>query len=452
MSAFKYSLLILLFNPLITFGFERHEKIITTVLEIFSEEQFFTDRGIEDGIRKGTHARLFSEDGFVARALAISVDMRTTVWAIYHVRERDKLVNGKKLVLRRIKPELIPDDLLGLLKTKINHPEFNVEKYAKYYGPVIDKESGTVNGYKPFQPGNEKKDNKKYLIAKRNKETDDPFEMLEKRIDASDLFSLSMEGDHWDLKLAASPMTYSSLNNDRNYNLGTSIYNLDNRKYRVGAEYQFAQFSRTDNLTLESVSSTRHNLDFNLEKKKMWGDVSYFTFINYHREHWGDIKVYEHKINFAPIGLKVPILESKKVIDFSFFYAPTFEYFEADEPMSSDPNVLNTQPGRFFSENFKNKEYFRFRHGLGINYQVHLGNIVIKNKINFSPRHNSGGSIIDVKDNDMKNLFSLGYKLNPYFSVSYENIFTHDVRRKRTYFLPTTDFSHLVNFGLSLTF
>ena len=110
-------------------GLEVDEKLTTRILKISeSKKTVLLNRGLEDGLMVGDHAKLFLTSGVIARGIVVKASPTRSVWSIYRIVDRDQMIADKVVDLK------ITDAL------KITEDDSRQVYSRKGQGPINPKE------------------------------------------------------------------------------------------------------------------------------------------------------------------------------------------------------------------------------------------------------------------------------------------------------------------------
>lgn len=114
----KYSLGIILFIFSINaFTLEIDEKLTLRFLKVSnSKKTVLINRGSEDGLVVGDHAKFFITSGIVARGLVEKVSPSRSIWSLYRVVAPDEITDNKVLNLKIASPVKVTGDMSKSLK------------------------------------------------------------------------------------------------------------------------------------------------------------------------------------------------------------------------------------------------------------------------------------------------------------------------------------------------
>ncbi len=109
---FKYFVLISFFiSTFSAFGLEIDEKLTLRIVKVSqSKKTILINRGVEDGLVKGDHAKFFLTVGVVARAVVVKVSPTRSVWSVYRLVNSDYIKNDQVMKLKITAPVKITKD------------------------------------------------------------------------------------------------------------------------------------------------------------------------------------------------------------------------------------------------------------------------------------------------------------------------------------------------------
>lgn len=94
-----------------TFALEIDEKLTLRLLDVSqSKKTVLINRGIEDGLVVGDHAKFFKTTGVTARGVVIKVAPTRSIWSLYRIIEADTIVKNRVLSLKISAPVKVTND------------------------------------------------------------------------------------------------------------------------------------------------------------------------------------------------------------------------------------------------------------------------------------------------------------------------------------------------------
>lgn len=108
---FLFLILLLCFGVSKVYGLELDEKLTLRLLSVSaSKKTILINRGIEDGLVVGDHAKLFLTTGVVGRALVIKVSPTRSIWSVYRLVNPQFIVSDRVLNLKIASPLKLTED------------------------------------------------------------------------------------------------------------------------------------------------------------------------------------------------------------------------------------------------------------------------------------------------------------------------------------------------------
>ncbi|TDJ07662.1 MAG: hypothetical protein E2O68_03175 [Deltaproteobacteria bacterium] len=99
-------LIVLILLPMVAFSLEIDEKLTLRILKISKTKRtILINRGIEDGLVEGDHAKFFDQSGVLARGKVSKISPTRSVWSIYRI-INDKEFKQDKVLSLKITTEL----------------------------------------------------------------------------------------------------------------------------------------------------------------------------------------------------------------------------------------------------------------------------------------------------------------------------------------------------------
>lgn len=107
----KILILILLLVPSFTFALEVDEKLTVRIVKTTdTRKTIMLNRGTEDGLVEGDHARFIVTAGIVARAVCVKVSPTRSVWSVYRLVNADFVVTDAVMTIKITPPVKITKD------------------------------------------------------------------------------------------------------------------------------------------------------------------------------------------------------------------------------------------------------------------------------------------------------------------------------------------------------
>ena len=107
----KLIILILALLPLTSFALDVDEKLTVRILKTSeTHKTIMANRGTEDGLVEGDHAKFIVTAGIVARAICVKVSPTRSVWSIYRLVNADFIINDSVMTLKITPPVKVTKD------------------------------------------------------------------------------------------------------------------------------------------------------------------------------------------------------------------------------------------------------------------------------------------------------------------------------------------------------
>lgn len=117
----KIILMFLLLIPAYTYALEVDEKLTVRILKTSeTRKTVLINRGTEDGLVEGDHARFMVTAGIVARGMVVKVSPTRSVWSIYRLVNADYIVNDSVMTIKITPPvKVTKDDSQSLIREDV---------------------------------------------------------------------------------------------------------------------------------------------------------------------------------------------------------------------------------------------------------------------------------------------------------------------------------------------
>jgi hypothetical protein len=410
------------------FGLELREKIDSKVLAFLPKHEVIViNRGHSDNIEKNQHIRMFYNNKFVGRAVAVDIDTYRSTWFVYFTDLPGIFKDSPQITIVRLPNRFTPRRVQAALRY-INMPEINLKlnnlrikqlenrtKFAKNEFtesqqedeekiPVIDPESelelnpGKKTIYE--DPKDKYVDYLKFILEA------DPIKLISKDDEKKMDYSLRVESIDWGDKEFTAFYRYTHTNK-RASNFGTASNTMiDLSKYHAGAQF-----------------------DYN----DIFPDWTWFCLADWKKERDGNINPYYYRLHLGPFGIKYNFYQSSSIDEISLSYVPLLEFIERD--VINDDGTLD-----IFTDNYA-RHSFRFRFKWRPHYAFTLTDVAW-----YRPYHNLSDKHIDFKDVKFENNLTSSYQLSENFSISYSHIIIWDVADSENYGFPATIYENIFSF------
>ncbi|WP_417334980.1 hypothetical protein [Halobacteriovorax marinus] len=110
-----FTLFILSINSI---ALEIDEKLTIRILGLSdTKKTLLTNRGIEDGLVVGDHAKFFLTTGVIARAVVIKASPGRSIWSVYRIIDSDKITKDKVVNIKIASPVKLTEDPTRAIKS-----------------------------------------------------------------------------------------------------------------------------------------------------------------------------------------------------------------------------------------------------------------------------------------------------------------------------------------------
>ena len=114
-------IIVLTFGPLLfwstsSFSLEMDEKLTVRVLSLSnSKKTMLVNRGLEDGLVVGDHAKFFLTTGVVARGVVVKASPSRSIWSMYRLVNPQEIESDKVINLKISTPVKLTEDPTKML-------------------------------------------------------------------------------------------------------------------------------------------------------------------------------------------------------------------------------------------------------------------------------------------------------------------------------------------------
>jgi hypothetical protein len=391
------------------------DVIPTQIFKVYDQNILAINRGLEDGIFKGSHIKLTSRDGFIARGISLKSNMTISYVKIYRVVNPELVSKDTLYDLKDMHQSEIPDDLKYLKSASLPYNlkeirpselgkqlKLQQKRIAKFDLPTSIKKA---KAKEPSEAENFVRKNFSYSKFKE------------------DISSLNLE-------LFVSPLQNQTLNGQQNLNYGLAINNRGD-KFQYQLKHTVFESTLVDPYTDNELSSKRELTSFNFDVNKITDHMTYFVWAGREVNRTGEFYNPKQRLNYGLFGLKYHFVEEKDLepgeygfytVDFS--YIPLFETYtyEFDPDLSDNQFAKTTETDRYL------RHALRLRAHMRISAKNHL-------KLNgwWRPYQNINSGAFDWENNltDMSFIFSSELDENFSFNLSVQ--YTYDILQRRNY-------------------
>ncbi|MFP5457310.1 MAG: hypothetical protein ACLGG7_01140 [Bacteriovoracia bacterium] len=309
---------VLLFAVTPVWGLDLNEELPSVrILEFYPKNIVTLNRGLEDGVAVGSHAKLRSSEGFAARALCVKVGMLTSQWRLYRVVDSELVSKDFTYTLVGMDGSQAPE--LVERWQKIDHsktiPEFDEKKLM---APEAQASTGApVTPVTPDLPETLEKDPgfnpSKPLTAQIIERAYDPEKL---RRDFQKV-RMSLFAAPWSVQRGGN----TEIENSR---FGGSVVN-EGTKYGLQMRLDRSVVSAKEMDTKEKVQSSLTEVQGTFSVKQITPMMDVYSDLTYRTASYGELETPKHHYLLAPIGFTRHFGEGATLKKSFLSYAPTYD-------------------------------------------------------------------------------------------------------------------------------
>lgn len=389
----KYIILILILVATQAWALDFSEVLPNVrILQALPQNVVMINRGIEDGIYKGDHARLVNLDGYAARAVCLSSRSEASYWRLYRIVTPSSISKDYVYKIIGMNDSELPDSKSAFKDEMFKVPE------------KVEKE-------KPIVLNND--------LPERLTERDliDPVGYEKRKTyfnTVVDQKTLAREMSDFKFSLFASPVMKQSINNAESMRFGARLENLGDR-YRFKIQGEQYQNKLEDPDTKESIStrSTAANAQFSIYH--LTNSVSSLSLINFNAARYSALATPKSHWQVGPLGYTWHLYENKQGEAFDLSYIPLIDLrtTEVKETTGSGKGSVSKTG---------------LRHGVRFGMKKRINERVsLENLLWFRPYQDMSSWALQMNNNNLVNDLKLAVSVTNNLYVDYNFIYQNDV-------------------------
>ena len=412
-------------NALIT-----SDVIPTQILKVYDQNILAINRGLEDGMFKGSHVKLTSDDGFIARGISLKSSMTVSYVKIYRV-VRPELVNKDTLYsLKDMHQSEIPEDLKYLKNAGLpfNLKEIKPSELGKQL-KLQQKRIAKFDLPESIKKAEKKKPSEAENFLKKNLS----FEQL--KADISKL----------DINIMVSPYQTQTLTEQKNISYGIGINNFGS-KYDFSFKYLVSETTLDDPYTEKQFSSRREFGVITFDVNKISENVSYFVYGSRESMRNGEFYNPKERLSAGLTGFKYHFvddeLETLKTTGFykvDLSYVPLYEIYSWE----FENNGKKTDTDRYLRHAFRLRSFAKISSNSSLKVQAW-----------WRPYQNINSGSFDWENNLTDLNLTLTTEVINSLSLDMSVNYTYDILQQRNYGVDPQNVTNTVslNYKLPLRF
>ncbi|MFY7992606.1 MAG: hypothetical protein ACOVP4_04875 [Bacteriovoracaceae bacterium] len=389
----KYFLVSLLFltNSVMALDFSEVLPNIR-ILQALPQNVVMINRGVEDGIYKGDHARLVNMDGYAARAVCLSSRSEASYWRLYRIVNPASISKDFVYKIVGMNDSELPDS-----KTAYKDENFKVPVKA-------EKE-------KPIALNND--------LPERLTERDliDPVGYEKRKTyfnTVVDEKTLARELSDYKFSLFASPVVKQTINNSESIRFGGRLENLGDR-YRFKLQAEQSQNRLEDPETKESISTSSTAAQAQFSIYHLTNSVSSLSLINFNSARYSALATPKSHWQFGPLGYTWHLYENKQGEAFDLSYIPLLDLRTTEIRDKNGIDVTTVSKSGL-------------RHGVRFGMKKKINErVALENLLWFRPYQDLSSWALELNNNNLVNDLKLAVNITNNFYVDYNFIYQNDV-------------------------
>jgi len=298
-------------------------------------------RGLEDDIQIGTHARLTSLQGYVARAICVKTGPATSHWRLYRIVNTDRISKD------------ITYSLLGMDDSE-TAPHVNAWQATDFEKKLPDFEE-SAHRDTPISPALAP-DLPEDLSRAEEDYREKPLteRLIQRNVDTKRLkrdFNL-LEGNAF---ISPWLQQQGGKTSTSNIGYGGTLSNAG-RKYVGTAQFRRSQLTAKDGDTGERARYETTEAGLNFKVLDFADDTTAFTDVSFRQARYGRLATPQSQFLIAPIGLSWHYRPGKTLTHLTWGYAPTYD--TRTHEILNDQDRLTTEDDRTLRHAFHFKANF----------------------------------------------------------------------------------------------
>lgn len=362
------------------------------ILQALPQNVVMINRGIEDGIYKGDHARLVNMDGYAARAVCLSSRSEASYWRLYRI----------------VNPASISKDfvykIIGMNDSELPDSK-TAYKDENFKAPVkAEKE-------KPIALNND--------LPERLTERDliDPVGYEKRKTyfnTVVDEKTLARELSDYKFSLFASPVVKQTINNSETIRFGGRLENLGDR-YRFKLQAEQSQNRLEDPETKESISTSSTAAQAQFSIYHLTNSVSSLSLINFNSARYSALATPKSHWQFGPLGYTWHLYENKQGEAFDLSYIPLLDLRTTEIRDKNGIDVTTVSKSGL-------------RHGVRFGMKKKINErVALENLLWFRPYQDLSSWALELNNNNLVNDLKLAVNITNNLYVDYNFIYQNDV-------------------------
>jgi hypothetical protein len=422
-------LLIFLLFAVDALALELNEELLNVrVLAVHPNNVVIMNRGLEDGVVVGSHARLRGTGGYAARGICVRSGIMASHWRLYRVVD-------PTLISKDLSYTLVGMDASEVAPQAERYQDFREDKTlppfdeTKLIGAPVAREPGPAASASADLPTDLSQD--KDFILKGEKapspvSVNDKFDRKQLKQDLRN-FTGSLYASPWSVQKGPA--------NVESVRLGARLAN-EGMKYRLqaGIDQNVLKSGLEKDGENFSMRSTEAFGTFTLTNLSPAWDA--YSDVTYREARYGTEQAPKRQYLIAPVGFTYKAAEGVTMKKFELSYAPTYD--------------TRTHEGERLGERFDKSKHV-LRHAVRLLFLAQISpEFSVTNDLRWRPAHDLNEGV-DFSDNLTLERFLASWRLAGPLHVDYEFQWMDDAQLRRISGLPRVITTNSVNVRLDFS-
>lgn len=370
------------------------------LLDVPSQNIVVLNRGMEDGIQVGAHAKLRGVEGYAARGICVKTGLLTSHWRLYRIVDNQLISKDLTYTLVGMEDSEATQEMGKIRSMDYGKklPDFDETKLQPPQAVNSDMAQTLAK-------------DRRYLDSLKTKQT----LFLEKNFDQERL-----KRDFRVIRgsLYASPFSVQKgPNNVQNFLYGANVAN-SGKKYQAEIGFDKVSLRAAQEKSGEDIVNDTTTVNGRFKVKEIAQSWDAFTDVTWRQARYGAEYAPREHVLMAPIGFTWKREPTRQMKLFELSYAPTYD------TRTHETRNLNGQEVEEKSDGIRHA----FR--MVFNYQV-SPDFFLKNDISYRPRQDISTWSFDQSDNFMQETFEASWRIGGKWFAAYEFRWMDDAQLRR---------------------
>jgi len=392
--------LLLILSPS-THALDLNEELANVrILDVHSTNVVVLNRGAEDGVWVGNHAKLRGTTGYASRAICVKAGLLTSHWRLYRIVDHNLVSKDLTYTLVGMEDSESTEQMGKVRATDL----------SKRYPDYDEAKLMPRNDIRGDMTDTLAKD-RRYLDSLKTKQT----LFIEKTFDKE-----KMKRDFRVVKgsIYASPFSVQKgPNNVQNYLYGMSIGN-NGKKYQARVGFDKVSLRATEDKSGQDIVNDQTTVNGNFTIKDIDENWDAFSDVTWRQARYGNDYAPRYHYLVAPLGFAWRRSPGQQLKRFDLSYAPTYD--------------TRSHESKTLEGTYDNSDSHGLRHAfrMVLHYEVSK-DFSLRNDLYYRPRQDLSGLALDMSDNLAQNTFEASWRIWNRWFAAYEFRWMDDAQLRR---------------------